>query len=51
MPHNLYINCGVKNVYFFGVKNIEGQKHSRHLVDGVPIDYLDNIYHDEHDDV
>ena len=32
MPHNLYINSGVKNVYFFGVRNIEGQNHSGHPV-------------------
>ena len=32
MLYNLYINSGVKNVYFFGVRNIEGQNHSGHPV-------------------
>ena len=26
------MNSGVKNVYFFGVRNIEGQNHSGHPV-------------------
>ena len=30
MQRNLYINSGVKNVYIFGVRNIEGQNPTGH---------------------
>ena len=33
IPRDLYINSAVKNVYFFNVRNIEGQSPSEHTVD------------------
>ena len=45
MPHNLYINSGVKNVYFFGVRNIEGQNHSGHPVPSIAETLVNTLLH------